>query len=959
MKTQIDGRPRHAWTVLASAIACALAVAAPAAAQSPPGQVREQTISVAGLSGPARILRDVDGMPHVEARNERDALFLQGWLQAQDRLFQLDVLRRQVSGTLAELVGPGAIASDVQLRTIGLRRAAERSWAALTPETKAGLQAYSDGVNAYVKWAGKLPAQYAALETTKFEPWSPLDSVVIGKGLAFQLSFDLDDGATRDYLTYQAVLAPALGKAGADAAFFADVFRAAPFSPASTVPDAMQSPFAVGGAAPAAEGRASGVAPGVSPDAVERLKRVRERMQQVPFLDRTLRREDEQIGSNEWAVSGKYTVDGRPLVANDPHLGLDLPATFYQLQLRGRDDGFRAIGSSVTGTPWVVLGQNDYVTWGETTTGFDVTDVYEEKIQALPDGRLFTVYKGALEPVQALPVTFRYNVIGDGKADNLQVQTSGVPPVVLIVPRRNNGPIVDISVNPATGVGTAYSVQYAGFGPTRELDTFRLLNGAKNLQDFVAALQYFDVGSQNFIYGDIEGNVGYFTSGEVPLREDLQAGTRGAPWFVRSGQGGQEWLRKQAPGPLDGTGYEYLPFDELPQVVNPTRGFVVNANNDPAGLTLDNDPLNTLRKGGGIYYLGYAFDFGTRAGRITQALEERLAKGRVSRADMKAVQADVKMLDAEVLTPYILGAFENATRPGANPALAALASQPRIAEAVARLAAWNHTAPTGVVEGYDAVDVDGQRLAPSASEAAHSVAATIYSVWRGQAIRRGVDAALTSRGLPTPGSGEAIKALKHLLARNGVGVSSLDFFAAAALPTPAERRDFVVLRSLADALDRLAGAPFAAAFGNSTNQADYRWGKLHRIVFDGLVVGGPFSIPGATPGFPPAFAGLPGLSTDGGFGVVDASSHNPRAQSVNEFTFGSGPNRRYVGSPGTAPGTIEAETSLPGGMSGDLQSPFYANLLGRWLTNDTYPLRQEPGEVMQALHSQQHFQPAK
>jgi penicillin amidase len=326
---------------------------------------------------------------------------------------------------------------------------------------------------------------------------------------------------------------------------------------------------------------------------------------------------------------------------------------------------------------------------------------------------------------------------------------------------------------------------------------------------------------------------------------------------------------------------------------------------------------------------------------------------------MKAIQADVKLLDAEVLMPFIVGAYENAAKPGSHPALAALAAQPRIQEAIGRFRAWNYTAPTGVVEGYDASDVDGQRLAPGASEVANSVAATIYSVWRGQAIRSGVDAALTARGLPTPGSGEAIKALRHLLQRNGVGVSSIDFFAAAGLPTAAERRDYVVLQSLANALDRLAGAPFAAAFGNSTNQADYRWGKLHRIVFDGIVVGGPFSIPGATPGFTPAFAGLPGLSTDGGFGVVDASSHNPRAQGVNDFTFGSGPNRRYVGSPGTAPGSIDAETSLPGGMSGDLRSPFYANLLGRWLTNDTYPLRQGTGEAMQALHSQQQFRPAK
>ncbi len=167
-----------------------------------------------------------------------------------------------------------------------------------------------------------------------------------------------------------------------------------------------------------------------------------------------------------------------------------------------------------------------------------------------------------------------------------------------------------------------------------------------------------------------------------------------------------------------------------------------------------------------------------------------------------------------------------------------------------------------------------------------------------------------------------------------------------------------MLKSLKDALDRLAGPAFAGAFHGSTNQADYRWGRLHRITFDGLVVGGPFSIPNPLLGFPPSFPDLPGLATDGGFGVVDASSHSARADGTDSFTFGSGPNRRYVGTPGMYPGSIDGDTALPGGMSGVLSSPFYANLLGRWLTNDTYPLRQNIGEVLRALDSKQSFRPA-
>jgi penicillin G amidase len=928
--------------------AALLATASAYAGDFPSTHGHRNTISVSGLHAPVVVLTDVDGVPHIYAKDEHDALFMQGYLQARDRLFQIDVLRRTASGTLAELVGQDALASDVELRTIGLRRAAERSLAAYSPSARAGLQAYADGVNAWVA-RNPLPAGYAALEITRFEPWTALDSALIGKALAFQLSFDLDIDATLQYLQYKAVLGP-----GADAAFFADVFRSAPFDPAASVPDANGPPVRM-----RREGQPHAEGMRVDPAGAELLKRYRERVERVPFLKRTLSRTERQIGSNEWAVSGRFTRNGRPLVANDPHLSLDLPPNFWDVHLSTRD-GLDAIGSSVAGSPWVVLGQNRYVTWGETTTGFDVTDTFQESIvpdPASPSG-LSTLYLGQREHVIPVPLQFHVNLRDDGAPDSVvPVEAGGpIPAAALIVPRRNNGPIVQIDV--ANRV--AISVQYAGFSGTRELETFQLLNRARNLGEFKAALQFFDVGSQNFIYGDIHGNIAYFTSGEVPLREDLEAGAvlQIPPWFIRSGQGGHEWIRKSAPAPTDGTGYEYLPFMELPQVVNPRSGFVVNANNDPAGVTLENNPVGQLRAGrNGIYYLGYTFDFGTRGGRITQMLREKLAKGRVDADDMVDIQADVTLLDAQVLAPYIVRAFDNARASGAPAELRAFTADVRIAEAVRRLDKWDYTAPTGVEAGYDGSDRDGDLSRPKRREIDASIAATIYSVWRGQAIRNGVDRRLQTLGLPTPGSGEAIKALRHLLERDGIGLSTQDFFGWVALGDPADRRDFVVLQSLEDALDLLSGPAFAAAFGNSTNQDDYRWGKLHRITFDGIVLGGPTSIPGATPGFPPSFDGLPGIAADGGFGVVDASSHNARAASASAFTFGSGPNRRYVGSPDRWPGHIDAQSILPGGNSGIVGDELYANQLGRWLTNDTYPFRQQVGDVLRALDSSQLYKP--
>ena len=178
---------------------------------------------------------------------------------------------------------------------------------------------------------------------------------------------------------------------------------------------------------------------------------------------------------------------------------------------------------------------------------------------------------------------------------------------------------------------------------------------------------------------------------------------------------------------------------------------------------------------------------------------------------MEAIQADVTLLDAEVFTPFILAAFANASQPGAPAALAALAADARVAEAIGRLRPGTTRRRRASTTGYDAADVDGERLPPSAAEVQRSIAATIYSVWRGQAIRNGVDTTLNGLGVPTPGSAEAIKALRHLVERDGIGLSTVDFFGWAAplgLPQAEQRRDYVLLKSLQDALDRLAGPSF-------------------------------------------------------------------------------------------------------------------------------------------------------
>ncbi len=922
-----------------AAAACALLAVTSIHAQ-PSARVDVQTQP--GLQAPAQLITDANGITHVAAVNEDDVYFLQGWVHARDRFFQMDYNRRVASGTLAELVGAAALPSDVQLRTIGLKRAAVRSLAAVSPAARASIAAYTRGVNAWLA-ANPLPPEYGALELTRADPWTEVDSVVVAKLIAFSLSFDLDIDPTIAFQSYLQA-GQALGFNG-QALFFEDLFRSAPFDPAATVPDA-SVPLSIAAVKPTGQ-----AAHQVDAKSLDLAREWGDKLRDIPLFQR-IRDRDRREGSNLWAVSGRLTTSGRPMIANDPHLALGTPSTFYPMGLAvfGKLEVF---GSGFPGIPGVVQGYNRHIAWGTTNNAIDVTDTYQEQLVPNPSSPsgFSSVYMGQLEAVIPIPEVFRANQLGNGIANDIVVIPPGgsIPPATLIIPRRNNGPIVNF--NPTTGV--ALSVQYAGFSATRELDSFFLINRARNLDEFKAALQYFDFGSQNFVYADDRGNIAYFTTGEMPLREDLQAGTvNGAPpWFIRNGQGGNEWIPMANPPETQALRYAVLPFAEMPQIINPPAGWFVNANNDPAGLTLDNNPLNALRPGGGLLYLAYAWDRGFRAGRITDRLRTELAlRSRVSFDAMQSIQADVKLRDAEYFTPWIVNALARARAPGANPVLAALGADAAVAQAVGRLDAWDYSTPTGLTEGWDAGKPAG--TAPTAGQIGNSVAATIYSAWRSRVLANTVDAPLTTFGLPKPDSQSVVNALRHLFdtfdTNGGVGASGINFFNVPGVTSAADRRDIVLLKSVQEALALLASNEFKAAFNNSTQQSDYRWGKLHRIVF-AHPLGGPFSVPPAGGAFPAPLAGLTGIPTDGGFSTVDASSHSPRAATLNGFMFSAGPVRRFVGEVG--PGVTRAESIWAGGTSGVLGNPNYTLFLPKWLANETVPLALGMGEVMRGAQS--------
>jgi penicillin amidase len=330
---------------------------------------------------------------------------------------------------------------------------------------------------------------------------------------------------------------------------------------------------------------------------------------------------------------------------------------------------------------------------------------------------------------------------------------------------------------------------------------------------------------------------------------------------------------------------------------------------------------------------------------------------------MKTMQADTVLNDARALVPYILEAYENAGSKDGHPVLAYIASDPRLDEAVKRLRKWDFTTPTGIPQGYDAK--------PGKADAEASVAATIYSTWRGAMVANSIDATLDFIGglakidnFPRPvNREEVITALKHLLERDGVGDSGLNFFNPpfAAEADPATRRDAIVLASLSGALNLLASEAFAPAFDKSPNQDDYRWGRLHRIVLKHPLgdVDGRFNTPPAFGLFPAPLDGLDGIPVDGGFETVDAATpldkNNIRVKDSDSFMFDFGATGRYVASPGRR--HVKAETSLPGGESSVPGSPFYVNLLEPYLKNKTFPLRHSSKPGKKHAFSTQQFVP--
>jgi penicillin G amidase len=557
-----------------------------------------QTTSVAipGLRDPVTVRRDERGIAYVEAKNDEDLYFAQGYITASDRLWQMDLFRRTERGELAEVLtaGPNNIAleQDKQHRTLGFAQVAEAEVAQASPQARAILEAYARGVNAYIASldARSLPPEFQILQY-KPKPWTPADSLIVVK-----LFFEALSSTWR-----------------------IDVMREALAGlPAEKL---------------------AGLTPETSPyDVLVVGKDTKKRMAWIPqpstsFAPVTnetilaLARDEEiaanalwRVGlyaeglaaSNNWVVSGKRTATGKPLLANDPHLSPNAPSIWHMVHLSA--PGVRVAGVTAPGLPGVVIGHNDRIAWGFTNVGPDVQDLYIEKFDPANPRRYQTASGWRDAEIRHEEIKVRKGIM-DSSTDT----------VILDVTVTQHGPIV------FEKDGKRYALRWTALDPKlNKADSSYSLNRARNWKEFSSALGSFTAPTQNIVYADIEGHIGYHAAGVVPVRK---SGDGSVPNDGSTEAG--EWV-------------SYIPIDKLPTVFDPPSGIIVTANQRIVG----NDYP---------YFLTHSWAQPYRARRIMDLLNE---KPKLTTDDFRRIQGDVYSFAAVAFARQIVKIL----RPNLTPA---------------------------------------------------------------------------------------------------------------------------------------------------------------------------------------------------------------------------------------------------------------------------------------------------
>lgn len=438
-------------------------------------------ITAAGLTAPVQVIRDTWGVPHIYAENDHDLFFGQGYVHAQDRLWQMDFNRRVGSGRLSEALGAATIDNDRYIRTVGWRRAAQKDWELLDEDTRAVLNAYSEGVNAYIEsHRNRLPLEFTILGITP-EPWTPIDTLSWGKTITFDL------GGNHRLELLRAQMIADLGE---------------------EVAQQLLPPY-------------GGEMPLVIPPEVQGYDSFKgQRFAKLDTLDKLMGEPGPVTGSNNWVVHGSRTATGKPLLANDTHLNLGKPAIWYENGLHG--GRFNSVGFTFPGVPAILIGHNERIAWGVSNVNPDVQDLYIEKLNNRENPTQYE-FEGQWQDLEIITET---------------IQVKNQEPVALPVYITRHGPIITDVIGEALPAPTdPVAFRWTALDGSTQFQAILQLNQARNWDEFRQALSIWDVPSQHFVYADVDGNIGYQTPGRIPIRAAEHQGLVPAPGW----SGDYEW----------------------------------------------------------------------------------------------------------------------------------------------------------------------------------------------------------------------------------------------------------------------------------------------------------------------------------------------------------------------------------------------------------------------------------
>lgn len=592
------------------------------------------SIDVHGLRHPVTVIRDAQGIPQIYARDTHDLFLAQGFVQAQDRFFQMDFRRHVTAGRLSQLFGRSALKTDEFVRTLGWRRVAQRELPLLEPSTRSYLQSYAEGVNAYLAThhGSQLSLEYAvlALHGAGYTPppWTPVDSLSWLKAMAWDLGGNMTDEIDR-----------ALESTRLSPRQIAELYPPYPYrenrpivAQGAVVDGVYEQNATKGGSRlpsrppfpPRSAGAPGAVPPGSHPASSPPLSpgslaALRSAGRAAAPLARLLGLGPD-LGSNAWAIAGSRTASGAPILANDPHLGEEMPGTWYQMGLHclpvTAACPYDVSGFTFAGMPGVVIGHDAKIAWGLTNLDPDVEDLYLEQVR----GDRYR-YDGRWLPLQTRTETFR--VTGESEPVRMTVRTTRDGPIIsgVYAGLRRVGATGPVAGGPhPLGVTYAVSLRWTALQPGRTADALFAFDRAGDWAQFRAAARLFQAPSQNLVYADAKGNIGYQAPGQIPIRR-----TGDGDWPVPGWDPAYDWAG-------------YIPFDALPSVLNPNDGLIVTANQAVVRRPYP-------------YYLGDSWDYGFRAQRIRHLLA---AKPDLTVADVAAIQLDTYSQLARVMTPYLL-----------------------------------------------------------------------------------------------------------------------------------------------------------------------------------------------------------------------------------------------------------------------------------------------------------------